>query len=103
MNKVKKTRAKKSAAPQQPSEGQLKLVRDSLANVLSSKYMDLVHFIKSLPIHQAAFSQAFLFLDTGILWAEKALDSGEFVAPHDAVGVKKTRKPRTPKDKKVKK
>jgi hypothetical protein len=41
---------------------------------LNSLYMKLGDFMKDLPIHPAMRAQAFTFLDSGILWANEAID-----------------------------
>lgn len=104
MSRVKKVQ---SVAPQQPSQEQFKLIRNSLKNTAHSKYMEFIDLIKKLPLQPESFNNAFLFLDTGWLWLEVAIENAPIAttpAPNPiASPEKKTRKKRSPNIKKDKK
>lgn len=69
------------------SQEQLTLVRQSLFNSVHEKYVAFINAIKNLPIQQVAFHQAFIELDTGILWTKEAVFYGQLMQPEQSTEI----------------
>lgn len=57
----------------QPTLEQITAVRNHIYSSIQAEYKKFLEFIRKVPIHEVAFSQAFLFLDSGMLWAKEAI------------------------------
>ena len=56
-------------------------IRSDLIKTIVQEYKKFITLIRELPIYQTSFHQAFLFFDSGILWAKEAIEHAPIVAP----------------------
>jgi len=70
----------KALAPSLADE-QIQLLRNSLINAAFGKYRELIDVLKKLPINQGipGIIQAYLFIDSGMLWFKEILNTTALV------------------------
>jgi hypothetical protein len=60
---------------QEITQEQISLIRKSLIDSTHSNYLNLINFLKTLPIPQASLQIAYTYLDTGLLWIERMVST----------------------------
>ena len=66
------------------ADEQIQLLRTSLTATVFQKYLELIKTLKQLPIQQniPGINQAYLFIDSGILWFKEVLTTGPLIFGH---------------------
>jgi hypothetical protein len=59
----------------------LDTMRRFLLTDLNKKYLELIAFMRTFPFHPSQMHQAFIFLDTGMLWAKETIQYGMIYSP----------------------
>ena len=63
-----------SNEPRRPTVEEEKVIRTEILKMCQGNYKRFIESLRELPLHPMAFSQCFLFFDTGALWMKEVVD-----------------------------
>lgn len=72
-DEVKTEETTEQTSPQMSLE-QIALIRKSILEMAQKNYKAFIKSLREIPIHPQACHQAFLFMDTGMLWMKEAIE-----------------------------